>query len=374
VNPLAEPALEAVAVQQGQEELEVLLLAIVRCGRQEQEVAGEGGEELAEHVAFRAANLATPEGGAHLVGLIAHHQIPVGGLQLLLHILVAAELVEAADRERVLAEPVSGARRLVRVVGHDLEGQMEAAVELVLPLLDQIARTHDHAALQVAPRHQFLDQQSGHDGLAGSRIVGQQETERLPWQHRLVDRRNLMRQRLDERCMYREQGIKEIGQADAVRLRDQAEEIGGAIEAPGLAGFQNPEIVLLIPVDELAPERALAVLVCQLDGRVADPLDRHDRDKAVGQHPFDGGVELDIFEPGHGVSVFRLCETPCHSTYCTSQVNAYRPLNHSAQKGNNCPPVQTLLRHHHPRHEPRPAHGHRRQARRAGSAGMRASF
>jgi hypothetical protein len=44
-------------------------------------------------------------------------------------------------------EPVTGARRFELVVGENLEGQMEAPVEFVLPLLGQAAGADDQAAL-----------------------------------------------------------------------------------------------------------------------------------------------------------------------------------------------------------------------------------
>jgi hypothetical protein len=65
-------------------------------------------------------------------------------------------------------EPVAGARRFELVVGENLEGQVEATVEFVLPLFGQAAGADDQAALQVATGDQFLDQQAGHDGLAGA--------------------------------------------------------------------------------------------------------------------------------------------------------------------------------------------------------------
>ena len=46
VHAVAEPALEAVAVEQRHEELEVLFLAVVRRRRHQQEVAGERREQL----------------------------------------------------------------------------------------------------------------------------------------------------------------------------------------------------------------------------------------------------------------------------------------------------------------------------------------
>ena len=87
-----------------------------------------------------------------------------------------------------LQKPVAGASSFELVVGQNLERQVEAPVQLVLPLLRQTAGTDHQAALQIAARDQFLDEQSRHDGLAGARVVGQQETKRLSRQHGFVHR------------------------------------------------------------------------------------------------------------------------------------------------------------------------------------------
>ena len=141
MDAVAEAALETVAVEQRHEELEVLFLAVVRRRRHQQEVPREGREKLAEPVALGVLDLAAEERGRHLVRLVADDQVPaaVRRLELLLHILVARELVEPGDDEVGLQEPVAGARGFELVVGEDLEGQVEAAVELVLPLLGQAA-------------------------------------------------------------------------------------------------------------------------------------------------------------------------------------------------------------------------------------------
>ena len=44
MDAVAETPLETVAVQQGHEELEVRVLAVVRCGRHQEKVARERGE------------------------------------------------------------------------------------------------------------------------------------------------------------------------------------------------------------------------------------------------------------------------------------------------------------------------------------------
>ena len=148
-----------------------------------------------------------------------------GRLELLLDVLVARELVEPGDDEVGFEEPVAGAGGLELVVGQDLERQVEAAVELVLPLLGQAAGADDQAALQVAAGDQLLDEQARHDRLAGAGVVGEQEAQRLARQHGLVDGRDLVRQRFDDRGVDREHRVEEVREADALRLGDEAEQM-----------------------------------------------------------------------------------------------------------------------------------------------------
>ena len=149
MDAIAKAPLEAVAVEQRHEELEVLFLAVVRRGRHQQEVPRERREQLAEPVALGVLDFAAEHGGRHLVGFVADHQVPaaVGRLELLLHVFVARELVEAGDDEVGFEEPVAGARRFQLVVGEDLERQMESAVEFVLPLLGQAAGADDRGSV-----------------------------------------------------------------------------------------------------------------------------------------------------------------------------------------------------------------------------------
>ena len=131
VHTVAEAALEAIAVEQGHEELEVLLLSVVGRRRHQKEVARQCREELAQPVALRVLDLTTEEGRGELVRLVADHKVPAAtfGLELLLHVLVARQLVEACDDEVVLEEPVAGPSGLELVVGENVEGKLEASVE-----------------------------------------------------------------------------------------------------------------------------------------------------------------------------------------------------------------------------------------------------
>ena len=202
----------------------------------------------------------------------------------------------------VLEEPVAGARGLELVVGEDLEGQVEAAVELVLPLLGEAAGADDEAALEVAARDQLLDEQAGHDRLAGARVVGEQEAQRLARQHRLVDRRDLVRQRLDERGVDREHRVEEVRQADAVRLGDEAEERAVAVEAPGPALLDDLEARLVVAVEQLVRDLAGGVLVGQLERLGAEPLDADDGDQRVREDAADGGAGGQGLKPQGGWS------------------------------------------------------------------------
>jgi len=48
---------------------------------------------------------------------------------------------------------------------------VESSAQLVLPLLGEAAGADDEAALEIAASDQFLDEEAGHDRLAGAGIV-----------------------------------------------------------------------------------------------------------------------------------------------------------------------------------------------------------
>ncbi len=150
----------------------------------------------------------------------------------------------------VLKKPVAGARRFELVVGQDLERQMEAPIELVLPLLSQAARADHEAALQVAAGNQLLHQEPGHDRLARARVVGQQEAKRLARKHRLIDCCDLVRQRLNQRGMHGEHRVEQMRQTDAMRLGNEAEKGPVAVEAPGAALLDYLQAWFVMPVEK----------------------------------------------------------------------------------------------------------------------------
>ena len=66
-------------------------------------------------------------------------------------------------------------------------------VQLVLPLLSKASGTNDETPLEVAAGNQLLDEKPGHDGLAGTGIVGEEETQWLAREHLFVDGGDLVR-------------------------------------------------------------------------------------------------------------------------------------------------------------------------------------
>lgn len=95
-------------------------------------------------------------------------------------------------------------------------------------------------------------------------------------------------------------GIEEIGQADTVRLGDQAEVVTVAVEAPGPTLFDNLETGFVVAKEQSVFNFACGCLVGQLKGRRTEPLHVDNSDQAIGQDAPQGGIGLDVFEFGHG--------------------------------------------------------------------------
>ena len=301
MDAVAEFPLKAIPVEQSHKKLKIRLLAVMRGRRQKQEMPGQRSEELPKAVALRVLDLVAEIGRAQLVGFVADDQVPVGLFELRPNTVVTAELVQSCDDERIFLEPVAGAGRLQLVVGHDLERQVKPPVELVLPLLRQVSRAYDQAAVQVAPGHQLLDEEARHDGFTCARVVGQQETERLPWQHRVVNRRDLVRERIDQGRVDGQQRVKKVSEPDAVGLRHEPELGAVAIEAPGLAHLRDFKGRLPVPVKQLIPEAPRRILVGHLDGNRAYPFDVEDRDEPFGQDAANRAASGDVFKTDHGL-------------------------------------------------------------------------
>ena len=187
------------------------------------------------------------------MGFVADDKVPaaIRGLKLLLDVFIAGQLVQPRDDQIVFQKPVAGSGCFQLVIGQDVERKMEPAIQLILPLFGEAAGADDQTAMKIAARDQLLHEKAGHDGLAGTRVIGEQEAQRLARQHRLVDRRDLMRQRIDHRRMDGQDRIEQVGQADTLRLGDQPEESAFAVEAPGAALFDDLDARLVVAIEQL---------------------------------------------------------------------------------------------------------------------------
>jgi hypothetical protein len=220
VNGVLLLAGKAVLIQQSHEGLEVFVLAFVRRGRHQQQVAGMVPDPLAHLVAHGGGlELPTEVVGAHAVGFIADHQVPLRcllkpGLQL----LVAGEHVHAGDQQGLLGKWIAQPCGIDQVAGEQLKLQLKFLLEFVLPLLRQGTRCHDQAPFQLPADQLLLDQQAGHDRFARPWVVSQQLAHGLAREHVLVDRADLVGQRVDAAAAHRHKGVEQVGQPDPFAL------------------------------------------------------------------------------------------------------------------------------------------------------------
>ena len=90
---------------------------------------------------------------------------------------------------------------------------VELSLELALPLKQQIGRTDDKNAFDKAAQFELSDEKAGHDGLACTGVIGQQETHAGQFEQVLVDRFKLVRQRVYARDGKPKIGIEFVGDA-----------------------------------------------------------------------------------------------------------------------------------------------------------------
>ena len=206
-----------VAVEELQEEREVVGVALVGRGGQQQHVVRRVAQQLAQLVALALVRLVARR---HAVGLVHDDKVPVRLPQARQHV-VPLRQVQRRDHPRVL-HPLVDAELLAQVAPlQDLERLVELLLQLALPLEREVRRDHDQDALGEAPQPQLADQQPGHDRLPGPGVVGQQEAHARQLQQVVVDRLQLVRQRVDARDRQAEAGIEFPGNPECVGLEPQ---------------------------------------------------------------------------------------------------------------------------------------------------------
>ena len=101
---------------------------------------------------------------------------------------------------RLLLQPLVDAELVADVLAlQDQELLVELLLQLALPLEGEVGRADDQDALGEAAQLQLADEQARHDRLAGAGVVGQQEAHAGELEQVVVDRLELVRQRIDAR-------------------------------------------------------------------------------------------------------------------------------------------------------------------------------
>ncbi len=296
VGPVPEFPVEPVCVQQGEEELEVLLLPVMRRRRHQEEVAGMSAEQFPQPESLGLVHLRAVIRRRHLVGLVHHHEIPLRTIEFLLQVLIAGELVEPGNQQGMIVERVATERLFREVTGEDSELKAELLVHLVLPLLHEAPWGDDQDPLGVGPHQELADQETSHDRLAGAGVVRKDEPQRLPGEHRLIDRRDLVGERFDVRGMHRHHRIEEVGEVDPVGLGGKFEPFAGCVERPRPPGLREGEGGFAGAEEHLLFQLPVGGLVIDRQRVLTDRLSGDNMDDLAGLDTVDGRIFLDIFQ------------------------------------------------------------------------------
>ncbi len=230
------------------------------------------------------------------MSLVHHHEIPLCTTEFLLQFLVAGELVEPGDQQGMVIERVAAERLFREVVREDGELKAELLIHLILPLLHETPRSDDQDPFGICPHQELADQKPCHDRLAGARIVRKDKPQRLPGEHRFINRRDLMGKRFDVRGMHRHHRVEEIGEVNPVSLSSKFELLAGCVERPrpaclrkGEGGFAGAEEHLLFQLTIDSP-------VIDRQRVLADRFGRDDLHDLARFNPVDGRIFLYVFQ------------------------------------------------------------------------------
>ena len=106
-------------------------------------------------------------------------EIPFGVRQFFLVVLVARQLVQAADELVAFFKVVAGGGLFLFFGAEDFKAQTELFPEFVLPLFGERAGGNDEYPSRICTHEQFFNKKPRHDGLARTGVVCQHETQRL---------------------------------------------------------------------------------------------------------------------------------------------------------------------------------------------------
>ena len=267
-----------VFVEEGEEPSEMLRVALVRRGRHEEIVVGHLRKGPTEAVGVGRVVVVA---GAHLVGLVDDDEIPPRTEQALTGVFLDRRPGDARDDLVILLPGVLAVVGPERGPADELELLAELVRHFALPLKGEIRRSDDQDPLGEAPGLELLDEEAGHYRLAGPGIVGEQEADPGKLEEILVDRFELMGERIDAGDREGEERVVFMGEAEPVRLNAEPESAGIAVK--GNAIGEHLERGNLISGEDRVVGRA---------GSTADPHDPH-----RGAHRRDG-VDLHRLRQG----------------------------------------------------------------------------
>jgi hypothetical protein len=296
VHAVAELAVEAVGIEQREEKLEILFLAVVRRCRHQQQVADMRAELLGKAEPPRFLQLRAEVVGGELVGLVKDGEVPARRAEFVLELFVAGELVEPNDQPREVLERIAARRGLIEQRGIDVKLQPELLVKLIVPLLDQAARRDDHDAVRIRAHDELADVKAGHDGLACAGIIRQHEAQRLAREKGLINGSDLMWQRLDVRAVHRHHGVKEKGEVDPLGLAGKLKGRAVAVKGERALGSGDPDRCLVITREQALLDRALGGPVDELERSLTVRDSRHDRNDLAGLDARQALPCGDVFE------------------------------------------------------------------------------
>ena len=176
---------------------------------------------------------------------------------------------------------------------------MKATIQLILPLFHEVAGRDNEAAVQIPANHQFLNEQARHNRLASTGIVGQQVAQGLFAKHRIIDGGNLVRQRLNQRGMHGNQGVKQVGQADTIRLRGQAKEGTISIKTPRQTSGDDLQVLHSITIQQFVTQVAVDIFINELNTRRTMPFDTDHRDITARKETLNQYPRREIFQESH---------------------------------------------------------------------------
>ena len=122
--------------------------------------------------------------------------------------------------------------------------QAEQGAELPLPVPDEAGgRDHEHPPDAPAREH-LAHVEAGHDGLAGSGVVGQEEAQRILPEHALVNCDALVGKGVDARRLAGEGGIElvPVGEPQGFRDGGKRGRVSGEVER-GWGGWGRQGII-----------------------------------------------------------------------------------------------------------------------------------